>query len=467
MKVVQFTREGKSFWTFAGLCFVYAILELAYNRSLLSVSSSYATQQQLDVIEWVGRTMAGVGLSLVAWRTLHGIRSWLHKKDLAQGFLKEPPIFTWSGFALCLAICVPSMWALEEAVIRILVNKATPLELQSSVIASYGRQSFQKTDWEAQAKMSIVPFAYKSPQQMKDFQRAVIACRTSLEPEATPPAAFVSLLASWSTFSASLRQQLMDAPLKQLQCHMREYPKLIDAHFDRYQEAWLKYDSWLDMYQKGSAEMHKQTRNGWVHPNRLKRMWEEHMTKAMGFPSTLTWNLTSGELEKHPDVIRLFQTNYAVSPEDYPRGLSHDEFKRQVLKSFPKSVNAISATENGGGFLLRQAQQAYRIGVVVWIGLFVSLFFGLYNSGAVLMSILGRLTSWTPGVSHHALLLASIAVLPLALSPPGDQDAQSAFFQEARSEHPMMGTLLLWTQNAEQHVSSRRPLHPRRGQEGT
>ena len=96
-------------WWFLYFCtFIYIAVEFGFNYQLLNLSVDFASEDILLGLEFWGRVISGVGLSLILYRLTAGFK-----------------IFQGLRYALCLIVGIALMWNVQKILTDYLVDQAS------------------------------------------------------------------------------------------------------------------------------------------------------------------------------------------------------------------------------------------------------------------------------------------------------------------------------------------------------
>lgn len=95
----------------------YIAVEFGFNYQLLNLTVDFASEETLLGLEFWGRVISGVGLSLVLYRLSAGLK-----------------IFNGLRYAICLILGIALMWNVQKMLTDYLVNQASPEDKEVSLL---------------------------------------------------------------------------------------------------------------------------------------------------------------------------------------------------------------------------------------------------------------------------------------------------------------------------------------------
>lgn len=437
-----------AFLVFNLITVVYIVCEFSYNRVLLDLASEAPSQAAMHTIEWIGRTMAGVGCAIIVWRS---INARAQRKDSAKKG------FRWMGFTFCVAFSIPMMWGLQEALINSLVTKASPDTVRSALLVMTGREAYRphsnpsSSDISTEQNNSVVNRKVQTKHQV-----AVIGCTATLKWTQTEAMmnyskTFWALFGVLSLSDAASKQRLLETSAQYAACTVAATPDIVRQRYAEYSKSIVQLEQLNTQYQEASEQMGKYLQSRWSSPDRAKAMWRGNIDKFFGFGTTIDWGLSQAQFNAHPDVLRLAaEKSNQSTPLDLPIGMSLDEFAHALslgnTATLTASVNHFEARGRWRG----QAESAYKALLVPLIGLSLSLFFGIFNSVMLALGVLthavGRqLKSWP-----YPAFALFLAIAPFYITSPLVATSQYIeLVTSAKQRDPMLAAVVNWTVHAQ------------------
>lgn len=436
MPTVVTKPKTSAFFVFGLITLAYVCCEFLYNRALLGIASGTPTTDAMDVIEWIGRTMAGVGCALMIWRS-HMERRGLFEK------------FSGKGFAVCVALSIPSMWLVQEIVIQAIVKNAEPSTLRAASHAMAGRQALLRP-----SSLSSTQTSPASEEERREQERAREACHQSL-PWTQSPSLSSNTKTLWALFGvmamneASIQKNLRDATIAAAKCFVEQTPATTKRQHAFYAEETAAFSKMKEQYETASSQVAAYEKTRWASKSRTEAMWRSNANKFFGFDTTIPWGLSSAAFDRHPDVARLVGAASGIGAP-IALGLDLDGFRKGLVDAVSSTFEASSLAFADGGLQHKQGEEAYKAALVPLIGLSLSLFFGFFNAAMLAMSSIAYLAKrslkWWPSLA----VALTIACVPLISSQPLAHAAKyKESMQSAWKLRPMMAVFLAWTVPAE------------------
>jgi hypothetical protein len=115
--VRPFYPNRLNWWIFYFFTFFYIAIEFGFNYQLLNLTVDFASEDVLLGLEFWGRVISGVGLSLVLYRLSSGLR-----------------IFNGLRYVLCLILGITLMWNVQKMLTDYLVEQASLEDKEVSLL---------------------------------------------------------------------------------------------------------------------------------------------------------------------------------------------------------------------------------------------------------------------------------------------------------------------------------------------
>lgn len=435
------SSRSSAFWIFSAITLAYVGCEFVYNRALLDLASGAPTRSQMDTIEWVGRVMAGFGFAMVIWRLLRQA---------------DDPFFYWRGFFLCVAICVPLMWGVQEIIIKSIVETAGPQTLRSASLAMAGREAMKPSSEHVYVGRPTSGF---SPLLLNDelverneSASANKACASNLLWMEKPTFSRDSktlwaLLGSLALNDYVMLDALQKKAANFARCRAKAMPIITGRQYAFYKKNTEQLKSLYAQYTTASEEVAKYSKGIWASENRTKAIWQSNVNRYFGFDTSIKWGLSEREFNTHPDVMRLASERAGLEGANIALGLDLDGFRNNLAKGVDLSTADFREFHRGGR-LHEPSKKAYKALLVPLIGLSLSLFFGLYNASLLILSIFRQVVG-IKVPSLIAALLIALAPINMRSSPLADTKEHRAMIASAHRASPFYGRILEWTARAE------------------
>ena len=108
-----------NFWALYFFTFIYIAVEFGFNYQLLNLTVDLASEDVLLGLEFWGRVISGVGLSLVLYRSTTGLK-----------------IFNGLRYFFCLVLGIALMWNVQKSLTDYLVERASLEDKKISLFLS-------------------------------------------------------------------------------------------------------------------------------------------------------------------------------------------------------------------------------------------------------------------------------------------------------------------------------------------
>jgi len=336
---------------------VYLLFVLTYNARLLETASVGAALVDLEFVENFGMVLAGVGLSLLAWRLqqrlLRGTRLW--------------PLVAY------LTLSAPLMWGLQEWATRSLVSAATPSQLRSTYIASLATDGLRNN-------RKLKDFEWLSDGQHDYDSKTFFALFPALASyDAALVAAVETKLSKLVRHTVELREGSADA-------RFRDYENE-EFRFHRiYSESYASPSQRATIPQQGMrSELEPAGRAA-------------DGTALPVIPASLPRGLSWQQFSKRDDVRESFARRMGYHAGQFlDFGMQRSEFTERVYEPMIRSREAeilrplgVNAGFDVGSAARQRGIDTYRAAIEPAVGLAFSLFFALLNAVALVASIVFR-----------------------------------------------------------------------------
>jgi hypothetical protein len=106
-----------NWWFFYFFTFFYITIEFGFNYQLLNLTVDFASEETLLGLEFWGRVISGIGLSLVLYRSSSGLK-----------------IFNGLRYILCLILGIALMWNVQKMLTDYLVEQANLEDKEVSLL---------------------------------------------------------------------------------------------------------------------------------------------------------------------------------------------------------------------------------------------------------------------------------------------------------------------------------------------
>lgn len=117
-RIAHFTSHPKfNWWIFYVFTIFYIAVEFGFNYQLLNLTVDFASEETLLGLEFWGRVISGVGLSLVLYRFSSGLR-----------------ILNGLRYAICLILGITLMWNVQKMLTDYLVDQASSEDKEVSFL---------------------------------------------------------------------------------------------------------------------------------------------------------------------------------------------------------------------------------------------------------------------------------------------------------------------------------------------
>ena len=117
-RIAHFTSHPKfNWWIFYIFTIFYIAVEFGFNYQLLNLTVDFASEETLLGLEFWGRVISGVGLSLVLYRLSSGLK-----------------IFNGLRYVLCLILGITLMWNVQKMLTDYLVDQASLEDKEVSLL---------------------------------------------------------------------------------------------------------------------------------------------------------------------------------------------------------------------------------------------------------------------------------------------------------------------------------------------
>ena len=117
-RIAHFTSHPKfNWWIFYVFTIFYIAVEFGFNYQLLNLTVDFASEETLLGLEFWGRVISGVGLSLVLYRFSSGLR-----------------ILNGLRYAICLILGITLMWNVQKILTDYLVDQASSEDKEVSFL---------------------------------------------------------------------------------------------------------------------------------------------------------------------------------------------------------------------------------------------------------------------------------------------------------------------------------------------